>query len=109
MYLTLPNGQVVSFSNVSVTFNNGRAIAMLDHDNRGGTIDIPPRTRVENISINGIPLAGLYTFFANNFSAPDGSTPFTLRVFYNGQVQVINGALGVGQNSQPIVVQFPGR
>jgi len=109
LYLTLPTGQVVSFSNVAVTFNNGRAIARLDHDNRGGTIDIPPRTRVENISINGIPLGGLYTFFANNFSSPDGATPFTLRVFYNGQVQVINGTLGVGQNSQPIVVQFPRR
>jgi hypothetical protein len=109
LYLTLPTGQVVSFSNVSVTFNNGRAFARLDQDNRGGTIDIPPRTRVENISINGIPLAGLYTFFANNFSSPNGTDPFILRVFYNGQVQVINGVLGVGQNSQSVVVQFPHR
>ncbi len=109
LYLTLPTGQVVSFANVAVTFNGGRAIAMLDRDNRGGFIDIPPSTRVENISINGIPLAGLYTFFANNFSAPDGTTPFTIRVFYNGQVQVITGGLGVGQNSQPVVVQFPRR
>ena len=109
LYLTLPTGQVVSFSNVSVRFNNGRALALLDHDNRGGTIDIPPRTRVENISINGIPLAGLYTFFVNNFNSPNGSDPFTLRVFYNGQVQVISGALAVGQNSNSVVVQFPGR
>ena len=38
LYLTLPTGQVVSFGNVSVTFNNGRARAMLDRDNRGITI-----------------------------------------------------------------------
>ena len=109
LYLTLPNGQVVSFGNVSVTFNNGRARALLNEDNRGATINIPPRTRVENISINGIPLAGLYTFFANNFSSPNGTDSFTLRVFYNGQLQIINGTLRVGQNGQPIFVQVPGR
>lgn len=109
LYLTLPNGQVVSFSNVAVTFNNGRAIARLDQDNRGGRIDIQPNTRVENISINGIPLGGLYTFFANNFTSPSGSDPFRLVVFYNGRTQIINGTLGVGQNSQPIFVQVPGR
>lgn len=109
LYLTLPNGQVVSFSNVAVTFNNGRAIARLDQDNRGGRIDIQPTTRVENISINGIPLGGLYTFFANNFTSPNGSDPFRLVVFYNGHTQIINGTLGVGQNSQPIFVQVPGR
>ena len=37
LYLTLPNGQVVSFGNVAVTFNNGRALARLDHDNLGNT------------------------------------------------------------------------
>jgi hypothetical protein len=109
LYLTLPNGQVVSFSNVAVTFNNGRAIARLDQDNRGGTINVPPRTRVENISINGVPLRGLYSFFANNFSSPNGTDPFRLVVFFNGHTQIINGTLAVGQNSNPIVVQFPGR
>lgn len=109
LYLTLPTGQVVSFANVSVSFNNGRAIARLDQDNIGQTINFPPRTRVENIVVNGIPLAGLYTFLANNFSSPSGAAPFTLRVLYNGQLQIINGTLGVGQNSQPIIVQVPGR
>jgi FecR protein len=109
LYLTLPNGQVVSFFNVSVVFNNGRARALLNEDNRGTTINISPRTRVENISINGIPLAGLYTFFANNFSSPNGVDSFTLRVFYNGQLQIINGTLRVGQNSQPVFVQVPRR
>lgn len=109
LYLTLPTGQVVSFANVSVSFNNGRAIARLDQDNIGQTINFPPRTRVENIVVNGIPLAGLYTFLVNNFSSPSGAAPFTLRVLYNGQLQIINGTLGVGQNSQPVIVQVPGR
>lgn len=107
LYLTLPNGQVVSFSNVSVTFNNGRAIAMLDRDNVGDKIDIPPRTRVENIVVNGIPLAGLYRFIVNNFNSPTGVDSFTLRVFYNGQLQVFHGTLPGGQNSPPVIVQVP--
>ena len=105
--LTLPNGQVVSFRNVSVTFNAGRAFARLDHDNLGKTIDFPPRVRVENIVVNGIPLSGLYTFIANSFSTPNGSDGFTLRVFYNGHLQVLNGSLAGGQSSVPIIVQVP--
>ena len=107
LFLTLPNGQVVSFRNVSVTFNAGRAFAKLDHDNLGKTIDFPPRTRVENIVVNGIPLSGLYTFIANNFNTSNGSDAFQLRVFYNGHLQVLNGSLAGGQNSQPVVVQVP--
>lgn len=109
LMLTLPNGQVVSFANVSVTFNNGRAIAMLDQDNLGRTINFQPNIRVENIVINGIPLAGLYSFLVNNFSTPNGSDAFTLRVFYNGHVQVFNGNLAGGQNSPPVIVQVPPR
>jgi hypothetical protein len=107
LYLTLPNGQVVSFANVSVTFNNGRAIARLDRDNLGNKIDFPPSTRVENIIVNGIPLSGLYTFIVNNFNSPNGSDAFTLRVFFNGQMQVLTGTLAGGQNSQPIIVRVP--
>jgi FecR protein len=109
LYLTLPNGQVVSFGNVSVTFNNGRAVAMLDHDNRGATIDVPPNIRVENISVNGIPLAGLYSFIVNNFDTSNPSDSFTLRVFYNGQLKVVSGSLPGGHNSQPVVVEVPHR
>ena len=109
LYLTLPNGQVVSFGNVSVTFNNGRALATLDHDNLGNTINFPPQTRVENIVVNGIPLAGLYRFIVNNFNTPNGSDAFTLRVFYNGRTQVLNGRLAGGQSSSPVFVQVPGR
>ena len=107
LYLTLPNGQVVSFGNVSVTFNNGRARAMLDRDNLGTMIDMPPTTRVENIVVNGIPLSGLYTFIVNNFNASHGTDSFTLRVFYNGHLQIITGNLANGQNSQPIHVVVP--
>jgi hypothetical protein len=109
LYLTLPNGQVVSFGNVSVTFNNGRAIARLDQDNLGQTINFPPRTRVENIVVNGIPLGGLYTFLVNNFNSPNGADSFILRVFYNGHTQVISGILRGGQNSVPVIVRVPGR
>ena len=108
LYLVLPNGQVISFSNVSVTFNNGRATAVLDHDNLGNTIDIPPNTRVENIAVNGIPLGGLYRFIVNNFNSSNVTDSFTLTVFYNGQFQVISGTLGPGQTSLPVVVQVPG-
>ena len=108
LYLTLPNGQVVSFSNVSVTFNNGRAIAMLDHDNLGNTIDVPPTIRVENIVVNGIPLAGLYSFIVNNFNTSNSADSFTLRVFYNGQLQVVNGNLAGGHTSPPVVIHVPG-
>jgi hypothetical protein len=107
LYLTLPNGQVVSFGNVSVTFNGGRAVAMLDHDNRGATIDVPPNIRVENIVVNGVPLAGLYSFIVNNFNTPNGADSFTLRVFYNGQLQVVSGSVAAGQNSQPVVIRVP--
>lgn len=109
LYLTLPNGQVVSFGNVAVTFNNGRARAMLDQDNLGTRIDLPPTTRVENIAINGVPLAGLYSFFVNNFNASNGSDAFTLRVFYNGHLQLVNGNLAGGQTGPPVIVQVPGR
>lgn len=107
LMLTLPNGQVVNFANVSVTFNNGRAIAALDRDNLGHTINFQPNIRVENIVINGIPLAGLYSFLVNNFNSQNASDAFTLRVFYNGHTQVFNGNLAPGQNSPPIVVQVP--
>ncbi|MGI8480933.1 MAG: FecR domain-containing protein [Chthoniobacterales bacterium] len=104
LHLTLPDAQHVYYGNPSVTFNNGRATAMLDHDNVGPTIDVPPTTRVENIVINGVPLSGVYTFFVNSFATPNGSDPFTLRVNYNGNTQVLTGVLPSGQNSQPVSV-----
>lgn len=108
LYLTLPNGQQVSFRNVSVTFNNGRATATLDHDNLGNTIDVQPNIRVENIVVNGVPLSGLYSFFVNNFGTKNSSDPFTLRVNFNGRTQLITGNVSNGQTSPPVTVTVPG-
>lgn len=109
LHLILPTNQEVFYGNKTITFNNGKAVAMLDADNLGGKIDIPPSMRVENITVNGVPLNGDYTFFVNSFSASNnGSDTFTLRVSVNGHVQVITGTLRDGQNSTPVVVPFRG-
>jgi hypothetical protein len=105
LHLTLPDQQQVFFANPSVTFNNGRATARLDHDNLGNTIDVPPNIRIENIAINGIPSTGIYAFFVNSFSTPNSSDPFTLRVFYNGTTHLLSGTLSSEQNSAPVTVQ----
>jgi hypothetical protein len=63
--------------------------------------------RVENIVISGIPLEGLYRFIVQSFNSPNGSDAYTLRVFYNGHLQVINGNIGVHQSSKAVVVQVP--
>jgi hypothetical protein len=105
--MTLPTGQVISFGNVAVTFNNGRAVARLDRDNNGSTINFPPNIRVENIVVNGIPLSGLYRFMVNNFNSTNPSDFFTLRVFYNGRLQLVTGSLAAGRNSAPVIVQVP--
>lgn len=107
LYLTLPDGQQVSFQNVSVTFNNGTAVATLDHQNLGNTIDAQPNIRVENIVVNGVPLSGFYNFFVNNFGTQNNSDPFTLTVRYNGRTQVFSGNLANGQTSQPVTVEVP--
>lgn len=107
LYLTLPNGQQVSFRNVSITFNNGRATATLDHQNLGNIIDVQPNIRVENIVIAGVPLSGFYNFFVNNFGTQNSSDPFTLTVNYNGRTQVFSGNLANGQASQPVTIEVP--
>ena len=73
----------------------------------GNTIDVPPGMRVENIVINGIPLEGLYRFIVESFNSPNASDAYTLRVFYNGHLQVINGNVGVHQSSKAVFVQVP--
>lgn len=104
LHLILPDNQEVFFGQRMVTFNNGRATADLDKDNLGGTIDVPPSTRVENIVVNGVLLSGNYVFFVNNFNSSGASDPFTLRVSNRGSVQTISGTLSDGQNSMPITV-----
>jgi FecR protein len=107
LHLILPDQQHVFYANPSVTFNNGQATAILDHDNQGEIIDVPPSLRVENIAINGVPSAGTYTFYANSFNTSNGSDAFTLRVIGNGRTQTITGTLSNGQNSTPVIVQIP--
>jgi hypothetical protein len=107
LHLLLPDSQHVYYGNRSVTFNNGNATAMLDHDNLGGTIDVQPSTRVENIAITGSPTIGTYQFYVNSFSTPNSSDPFTLTVGNGGHTQTITGNLTPGQTSQTISVTFP--
>lgn len=108
LYLVLPDNQQVFFANPTVTFNNGQATAELDVDNLGGTINVPPTMRVENIVVNGTPQNGIYTFFVNNFNASNGSDQFTLRVSGGGQSQTLTGSLSQDQNSQNVTIQFGG-
>jgi hypothetical protein len=109
LHLTLPDKQEVFYANPSVTFNSGKATAVLDHDNLGGVIDAPPNKRVENIAVNGTPSNGSYTFFVNSFnpSSPDASDPFTLRIGSGTHTQMLSGSLTGGQNSAPLVLVFP--
>jgi type I restriction enzyme R subunit len=57
--------------------------------------------------VNGIPLAGIYRFIVNNFNSPNGLDSYTLRIFYNGHLQVIHGGLASGQTSVPVQVHVP--
>jgi hypothetical protein len=107
LHLFLPDNQEVFYANPNVTFNGGRANAVLDHDNRGETIDLPPNLRVENIAVNGTLSSGNYTFFANSFATSNGSDSFTLTVSGHGHTQTITGTLADGQNSNHVIVQIP--
>lgn len=112
LHLILPGtaGQVF-YANPSITFNNGGATASLDRDNLGQTINIPPNTRIENIGVVGsnIP-AGSYTFFAQSFSDPNGSTAYTLTGTGNrGQTTVVQtGTLLNGQRGPNLPVNSNG-
>jgi hypothetical protein len=107
LHLVLPDEQQVFFGNRSVTFNNGRGTAALDHDNLGHTVDVPPNTKVENIVVDGVPSNGTYNFFVQSFSSPNTSDPFTLRVRSPSGTQTINGSLAPGQNSTSVNVTIP--
>ena len=112
LHLILPgNAGHVFFANTSVTFNNGGATASLDHDNLDQTINIPPNTRLENIGVVGsnIP-SGTYTFFANSFFDPNGSTAFTLTGTGNhGQTMVVQtGTLLNGQQGPNLLINSNG-
>jgi hypothetical protein len=108
LHLILPDQQEVFYANPNVTFNGGRASAMLDHDNLGGVIDEAPDLRVENIAVNGVPANGNYSFYAHSYFSNNGSDGFSLTVRGpDGHTQSIGGSLTNGQNSQTVVVQVP--
>ena len=109
LHLILPDGQEVYYANRTVSYNGGRATAMLDHDNLGGTIDMPPMRRVENIAITGTPSNGPYRFFVDSFSTPNSSDAFTLRIGSGSNAQVLSTNLPAGQNSQSLTLNFNGR
>ena len=112
LHLILPgNGGQVFYANPSITFNNGGATAALDRDNLGQTINVSPNTRLENIGIVGsnIP-AGAYTFYAQSFLDPNGSTAYTLTGTGNrGQTTVTqSGTLANGQQGPNLLVNSNG-
>ncbi len=111
LHLLLPDGTHVYYGNSSATFADGMAEAILDHDNLGGVIDVPPDLRVENITVNPVNGAteipsGTYQFYVHNYSGPTADA--TLRYTANGahNVSVVNITLNSGQNSQyyPVTV-----
>lgn len=81
-HLTVPGGGHVAYYNLTVNIPGG-GVARLDHDNLGGTIDVQPNLRVENIAVTGTPAVGNYAFYVHNYSA-HGSGPTTATVRLTG-------------------------
>ena len=118
LFLDLPTGERVGFSNPTQIFGEGAqaAVAALDADNLGGVINVDPDLRVENITVNptidgAVLPAGRYVFFVDAFSiSSETGTPFLLTVSDNGQgvVRSLEGALlNTGDVSDGIVAVRP--
>lgn len=113
LHLVLPDGAgEVSFSNETIVFNEGGAVAALDADNLGNFANGGGNNRVENISVTGdaIP-AGRYTFFVENFSDNGNAlTPFTLTVTGDGErtLTTQTGTLGPDEISTPLPIDSAG-
>lgn len=84
-HLTVPGGGHVAYYNLSVALPGG-AVARLDHDNLGHTIDVAPNLRVENIAITGgTPPVGTYAFYVHSYTpASTGPTTATVRLTGDG-------------------------
>ncbi len=111
LHLFLPGeaGEVAFFS-TSIIFNDGQATATLDFDNLGGTVNVPPDVRVENIVVNGTVPSGTYDFLVDNFSDNGNpSTAFALTLTGDGGLttQTITGALGPNEQSGLIPLVVP--
>lgn len=77
-HLIVPGGGHVAYYRPTVTFNGGAAVARLDHDNLGGTIDVQPNLRVENIVVTGTPAVGAYSFYVHRYSGPTSAATVLL-------------------------------
>ncbi|OGA77759.1 MAG: hypothetical protein A3G81_29705 [Betaproteobacteria bacterium RIFCSPLOWO2_12_FULL_65_14] len=74
LHLNAPNGAHIYYGNTSVTLPGG-ATAALDADNLGGTINVQPNQRIENIRVTGgTPPVGHYNFYVHAFSRGDTTT-----------------------------------
>ncbi len=113
LHLLAPTAGHVYYGNQTVDLGNG-ATAQLDHDNLGGTIDIAPDKRVENIKVTGevIPL-GDYAFYAHSFSGNNGGLPTTIQIRVTGDGSLTtltdNCVLAGGQTSSNYIVDFRGK
>lgn len=112
LHLVLPDGTHVYYGHTSATFADGMAEAILDHDNLGGVIDVPPDLRVENITVNPIGGAtqvpsGTYQFYVHNYSGDQ--TDAVLRYTANGaqNVSVVNLTLTENQTSPTYTISVP--
>lgn len=76
LHLRLPGGGHVYYGNTTVT--QGGGTFKLDRDNLGGTINVPPNKRIENIASSGTPPAGTYAFYVHNFNGPSVSPVLTV-------------------------------
>lgn len=105
-------GGNVYYGNRTVAIG-ANATASLDHDNLGGTIDIAPDKRVENIVVTGSQIpAGNYTFYAHSFSGNNNGQPTTVqvRVTGNGNATSLTdtATLSSGQSSSNYIVNYQG-
>lgn len=105
-HLTVPGGGHVAYYNTQVTFNGGAAVARLDHDNLGRTIDVQPNLRVENIAVTGTPAVGAYSFHVNRYSGPTSEA--TVRLTGDGGVTSRTYTPTVSGNSPTYTVNYNG-
>ncbi len=114
LHMILPGGAGhLYYGNSTINFNGGQATAKLDHDNLGGTIDVAPDLRVENIAVTGTAIpAGLYQVYAYVFSA-NGNATISYQLTATGDstlgTQTLTGTFtATGQTSSTINVNSPG-
>ena len=124
LHLVLPgDGGRVYFGNPRQSFNRGRALAELDHDNVGFQIDASGNRigfqidasgnrRVENIVVTGRDVPrGAYGFFVHNFRSDGLRTSWSLTLTGDASrtAKIYYGSLSrTGQRSRTYIVNSPG-